>query len=111
MPPTRTDPTDHSTRDGVLALRRQHPRIKAAAIARLVGVTPERVRQVLFDHRLPTSLWMGVWVLCEWTPCLNARLMSRSQYEAWEHHGCSRGHANRARHERILAGLRERYRR
>jgi len=44
-----------TTRDKVLAIRAEQPNAYAAQIARMVGVTRERVRQILKSANLPTQ--------------------------------------------------------
>jgi predicted ArsR family transcriptional regulator len=52
-PPKKAAPT---TRDQVRALREQNPEMSAVDIARELGVTKERVRQLLVALGLPTVI-------------------------------------------------------
>lgn len=44
-----------NTREKTVALRRKHPKITAAEIARQIGVSRERIRQILKSEDLPTG--------------------------------------------------------
>ncbi len=46
---------DVCTRDKVVALREAHPNMRAIEMAKTLGVTRERVRQILFRAGLPTQ--------------------------------------------------------
>jgi len=43
----------------ILELRKHNPELKAAEIARIIGLSRERVRQVLLSLELPTDLTRG----------------------------------------------------
>jgi predicted Zn-ribbon and HTH transcriptional regulator len=49
--------TTTTTTQRVLAIRAADPERLAAHIAKEVGVSPERVRQILKKHGLPTNMW------------------------------------------------------
>ncbi len=104
-----------TNREMILELRKQNPDLTPAAIARMTGLSRERVRQVLLLLGLPTNLRRGQYgiqtVICDNCSRQFTRLASQLKHSlaknGYMHVYCSRKCLGQARRSKKLTDFRK----